>query len=134
MADATFFQKTWIIHTPSTSRAYPDGCLVKIDTDPLRSGRFAISWTDGDLVPHTLGDLLLNRTGKLTGPGVEEGTDRHWEVTIKQVGADTKIEAEVSGPLKTKKRGFAEASLAGTWGAEAPPPFDDPKGPGTADR
>jgi hypothetical protein len=125
MADAAFFQNCWIISNPPTSRAYPRGRWVSIGKDPDLADRFAVSWLDADGILHVLRQLQLTG-GKLVGPAVEVGPNTRWTVTIERVVGTQNITGTVAGPLRVKKDPFVEATLAGTWGADAPPPpFDD---------
>jgi hypothetical protein len=124
MADATFFQNSWIISSPPT-RAYPQGRWVSIGKDPTLPDRFAVSWLDADGVLHVLRQLQLTGEGKLVGPVVEVGPNTRWIVTIEQVPGTENIQGTVARSLRAKKDPIVEANLAGTWGADAPPPFDD---------
>ena len=129
MSTETFFKNCWRLNTPPTSRAYPNGRWVNIGKDPDLTNRFVVAWLDADGILHVFRDLTL-QSGKLVGPALEVGPGKRWTVTIEQVAGTQNIRGTVADPLRAKGGGLIEATLAGTWGADAPPPFtDDPPRP-----
>jgi len=129
MANEPFFRSSWQITKPQSSRAYPRERWVTIGLDPHLANRYVAAWLDADGILHVFRELKLSKDGKkLTGPAKEVGPDKQWTVTIERVGDN--IQGTVAEPSGVKKRSaIREASLAGTWGADAPPPFtdDDPR-------
>jgi hypothetical protein len=132
MADAAFFRKNWKLvglnpkDDPNVS-TYPPSHSLIIGNDRSQNGAFMVAWLDeiGDL--HVFRQLQLV-DGKLVGEAVVDlGSgdleDQFWRVTIEQDGDTSNLKGTV-----VNLRGV-EASLAGTWGAEPQPPFNEPRRP-----
>jgi hypothetical protein len=86
-----------------------------------------VAWLDeiGDL--HVFRQLQLV-DGKLVGEAVIDlgscdREDKLWRVTIEQDGATSNLTGTVVNLA------VVNASLAGTWGAEPPPPVNEPRRP-----
>ncbi len=123
MADAAFFRKNWtfvaldendVDRDKQNGSAYPVSNSLLIGNDLTQANCWTIAWLDADGDLHALRKLKLNE-GKLIGAKVDDpGSGNLWDVTIEQNG--DKIKGKMSIP-------DSESNLAGSWGAEAPPPF-----------
>lgn len=132
MVGEDFFLKSWnFVHVDSTcTTIYPETTSLVIGRDPNPSlpGTYMAVWVDTAGNLHAFRQLHLN-SGKLVNPrAVELGQPAVWNVTIEQDPVETE---KLKGTI-LKADEIIEASLAGTWGAEAPPPLtgDDGGVPG----
>jgi hypothetical protein len=132
MVDETFFRKNWsFFNVGATCKdVYPDTHFLIIgkDPDPALANASMAVWLDKDGNLHALRKLRLVNEKLTNVQAVELGRPTKWAVTIEQDPNDPeKLKGIVKGPSD-----FFEASLAGVWGAEAPPPFTDAEsqGPG----
>lgn len=121
MVDENFFLKSWMFKdvAPACNDVYPETRGLVIGRDPMPGNGYMVAWTDTEGNLHAFRKLQFTG-GKLSNAlTVELGQPNQWNVTIEQDDADPeKIKGTIVGP-----RGKFEANLAGTWGAEAPPPL-----------
>ncbi len=124
--DSSYFIRTWKIRDARgharIANAFPSGKPLKIEESP--KGVFHVTWTDAEGVTHELHGLRFEG-GRLVGERVrDEGTGLDWIVTVEDDGS-----GGITGNVKllSLRRDEidedGESNLAGTWGADAPPPI-----------
>ncbi len=122
MDDKSFFLGKWqFTNTSGKSweEVYPEGVTAEIEPS---GSQFMISWFDGSET-HVLDKLNLSN-GILEGPGTDkDGVE--WSVTIERDGTSDHLKGDVASMFALAPNGIVEASLAGTWGAEAVHPIED---------